>query len=391
MSPREPLYTRSFILLACANLFMVSSIGTFYLFPLFITNYGGDKTDIGILMGTMSLTAVFFRPAMSYLVDRFGRKKGYSFGTALMAGVSLVYLLFQGNMEQTFFPLLMTRVIHGFAAGVCFTSAYAYAADIVPASRLNEGIGAFGITGLVGMALGPFLAEVVIHHFGFSGQFIASALLCLIGVALLQPLIDTYQGSSREKSVSFSQVLFKPKMLIVVGLTIFFGVGLAGSSNYVSPFCQEIGLKMISLFFISYSAAAVSTRLFGGRLADTVGEIRVIPWALFTTGLGLMMLIYLDGPVLLVLSGLVTGTGHGFLFPTLSALALRNEPEHTRGKVSGIFTGGMDAGLFTGAIALGAIGDWGGYQIIFLVAGVSLWMGLGLFKFSGVQKHYDLA
>ena len=37
--------------MAFANLFVVSSFGAFFLFPLFITSHGGSKADIGIIMG----------------------------------------------------------------------------------------------------------------------------------------------------------------------------------------------------------------------------------------------------------------------------------------------------------------------------------------------------
>ena len=39
------LYSPSFIIMAFANLFIVSSFGTFFLFPLFITSHGGSKSD----------------------------------------------------------------------------------------------------------------------------------------------------------------------------------------------------------------------------------------------------------------------------------------------------------------------------------------------------------
>ena len=45
------LYSPSFITMAFANLFIVSSFGTFFLFPLFVTSHGGSKSDIGIIMG----------------------------------------------------------------------------------------------------------------------------------------------------------------------------------------------------------------------------------------------------------------------------------------------------------------------------------------------------
>jgi len=62
----------------------------------------------------------------------------------------------------------------------------------------------------------------------------------------------------------------------------------------------------------------------------------------------------------------MSGCGHGFLFPCLNSLAIRNEPIDTRGKITGVFTGGIDAGAFVGSIILGYIGQWAGFQVLFL-------------------------
>ncbi|MEW5721856.1 MAG: MFS transporter [Thermodesulfobacteriota bacterium] len=114
-------------------------------------------------------------------------------------------------------------------------------------------------------------------------------------------------------------------------------------------------------------------------MADRVGEARIVPYALVLTGSGLWLLIFLDGTGLLVLSGLVTGTGQGFLYPTLNALAVRGEPVDIRGKINGAYTGGIDAGIFAGSAILGFIGEAAGFPAIFLAAGAALFLGLGIY------------
>ena len=122
-------------------------------------------------------------------------------------------------------------------------------------------------------------------------------------------------------------------------------------------------------------------RFFGGRLADKVGESRIIPHAFVITGFGLMMLFFLKGDFILILSGTICGMGHGLLYPCLNAIAVRNEPRDIRGKIIGIFTGGIDTGVFSGSILLGYIGKWFGYPVLFLVAGLVLLVGCGLYRF----------
>jgi MFS family permease len=74
-----------------------------------------------------------------------------------------------------------------------------------------------------------------------------------------------------------------------------------------------------------------------------------------------------------------------FLFPCLNSLAIRNEPINIRGKLTGIFTGGIDTGVFIGSVMLGYIGGWAGFRALFFVAGFALLIGLGVHRF-GVRK-----
>jgi len=375
------LYSPPFITMAFSNLFTVSSFGAFFLFPLLITSYGGSKSDIGIIMGVFALSAVFCRPWISSMIDRMGRKRSYTIGCSIMSVLPLIYLLFRGNLSQFYFFLILVRIIHGVGLALCFTASFTYIADIVPEARLNEGIGMFGVTGLTGLAIGPVIGEILITEFGSSIFFLAAAGMATLGLIIHLPLSESFVRNSRKSSQSFFTVLIRRKLLFVGLLSFLFGFGLAASGNFVSPFAKEQEIVFISLYYISYSLAAVLTRLLGGRLADRIGEDRIIPYALALTGGGLLILMFLGGNTILVLSGVLSGCGHGFLFPCLNSLAIRNEPIETRGKINGVFTGGIDAGAFVGSVILGYIGQWAGFRALFFAAGLALIIGIGIRRF----------
>jgi len=375
------LYSSTFITMALANLFTVSSFGAFFLFPLYIIQHGGSKSDIGIIMGIFALSAVLCRPWISNMVDRIGRKRSYSIGCITTSILPVLYLFLQGNLSDFYLPLLLLRVVHGMGLAICFTAAFTYIADIIPPERLNEGIGMFGVTGLIGLAIGPVIAEIIISQFGFSVFFLATAGIAMMGLVLHLHLPESYTRSPNESSQSFFSIMFRRKTLTVAMLAGLFGFGLSATVGFVSPFAREQAIAFISIYFICYSGAAVMTRFLGGRLADRVGEDRIIPYALILTGAGLLTLMFLDGNVILIISGLMTGCGHGFLFPCLNALAIRDEPIDIRGKITGVFTGGLDAGAFTGSLMLGYIGEWAGFRALFFTAGLALLLGLAVYRF----------
>ena len=176
-------------------------------------------------------------------------------------------------------------------------------------------------------------------------------------------------------------------MFTVGLLALLFGVALAATGNFVTPFATQQGIGFISLYYIAYSSSAVITRLLGGKLADAIGEETIIPYATVITSVGILMLMFLDGDLVLLVSGLFSGCGHGFLFPCLNSLAIRDEPISIRGKITGVFTGAIDAGAFLGSVILGYIGEWFGTRVIFLMAGITLLLGLVILRIRPFDKQ----
>lgn len=377
------LYSPAFWAMFIANLTTVASFGAFFLFPLFVTEHGGSEGDIGLVMGAFALASALCRPWISEMIDRFGRKRCYTLGCLILAVMPLSYLAFDGDLARFYLPLLAARVVHGIGLALCFTAVFTYIVDIIPPQRLNEGIGIFGISGLVGLALGPVIAEGVLQRFGFNAFFVTTAGLATIGLLVHLPLRDTFSPAPSGQSPSFFALLGRKKLLEVASLSFLFGFGLAASGNFVAPMAEAKGLVFVSLYYLCYSTTAILVRVVGGRMADRLGERRILPPALLITAGGLFLLPTVESLWTLALAGLLAGGGHGLLFPTLNSLAVRGEPSEVRGKVTGIFTGGIDSGSFMGALALGYIGEWGGFGALFTVAGGALAAGLLLCRKPG--------
>jgi MFS family permease len=363
--------------MSLANFSTAASFGVFFLFPLFIKAHGGSESDIGIIMGVFALAATVCRPWVSELIDRIGRRRSFTVGSVIMVVLPVVYLLLSGPLSGFYPGLVLMRILHGIGMALCFTAAFTFVADIVPPARLNEGIGIFGISGLAGMAAGPALAEFALNHYGFDAMFVTASLLAGVGLAahlpLSEPLVDR---QDTDRTISFFRVLMRPKILAVALLAVLFGIGMASAGNFVAPLAAARSILHVSLFFVAYSVAAVLVRLGGGRVADRIGEVRVIPYALVITGGGLLFVTLAYHAWSLALAGAVTGCGHGLLFPSLNSLAVRGEPAGIRGKITGIYTGALDGGNFAGSILLGYIGEWLGLRALFIVAGLALISGL---------------
>jgi len=372
------LYSPAFFALYTANLAIVASFTCYFLFPLYVTSHGGDSTEIGVLMGVFALASALCRPWISPLIDRFGRKSCLSTGCIIMAALPLCYPLLDQS-PLPLYSLIMLRMVHGVGMAVCFTSVFTFIADLVPAARLNEGIGLFGTSGLIGIAVGPSLAEWALLAGGFNGLFFASALLAMLALIVHLPIKDRADRFIHQRSsAGFFQLLRQPRYARVALFAVLFGVGVSTTGNFIAPLCDERNLELVTPFFVSYSLAAIATRLFVGRLADRVGERCVLPWAFLVCATGLLLVLPALNYLLLSLAGLVCGAGHGLLFPTLNTLAIRDVPADYRGRVTGIFTGAIDSGIFLGSIGLGAAARLFPLSALFLISAALLLIAWGM-------------
>ena len=376
------LYTPAFAALFIANLCTVASFAAFFLFPLFITAHGGNRQDIGIIMGVFALASAACRPWVAEMIDRIGRKRSYTVGCLIMTLLPLLHLFFSGPLENYYWPLMLLRILHGIGLAICFTAVFTFILDLIPTERLNEGIGMFGTSGLIGLAIGPAIAEPVLENFGYPAFFLTASGLAAFGLLLHLPVRDRHSEQPHQEipAPSFFALLKQRKQLVCGGLAMIFGFGLAATGSFVAPLAQERQLGFISFYYIAYSCAAVGIRFVAGRLADRLGEKQIIPWGLILAASGLLLMPFVHGNLLLLTVGFIFGIGHGLLFPSLNAMAVRNEPYAVRGKITGIFTGGIDAGAFCGSLLLGVIGELAGYSALFICAGLVVLTGLGLLR-----------
>lgn len=372
------LMTKDFILLLMASFLVFTAMGVFYLFPLYVLSLGGSKADIGMLMGLMALSAVAVRPWVSVRVDQIGRKASLALGYFLIFVVSIAHLLLAGTLESLRVPLAALRFVYGVGIGFTIVAALTFATDLVPPPRLNEGIGYFGIVPLLGIAVGPLIGEAVQVKWGFAGMFAAAAGLSFLAGLFILPIKEHHRSAAGRKADGFFTVLKYPLVWRMAIIVLTFGIAFAAHGAFVAPFAASRALT-VSLYFATYSAAAVISRFVGGRLAARFGETRIIPAALLLVGMGFVWLVQVDSNFGLVVTGLLAGAGHGLFFPSAMAFSVRSMDPGDRGKATGVITGGVDAGMLIGSFSLGQLGEVFGFSAIFAAAALFVLLGMGCF------------
>lgn len=356
------LYDRNYLLLNTSN-FLYSLYATMFIFlPAFLYRLAIREGEIGLIMATGTLVSVALKPVNGLFVDRRGRT-AFLVSGALLASASTIPWLFVREGGAHLFAI---RIFQGAAYSFFATASYAYIAASAPPDRRGEALGVFGLSFFVPTALGGWLGEFVIGRAGYDGLFLSAVVIAFL--AGLFPLgMAEPKGASRLPVTSLLDFLSR-SYLIPNSAAFLFGTAFGSIFTFLPVFLLIRKISSIGVFVVVYALAVVGTRTLGRSLADRLPRERLALLSLLLLGIGIFSIPFVGGHVGLSVVGLVSGTGHGVLFPSLSALILDRSGPEKGGMAMAMFTGAFDMGLVTGAAAFGYVAQYLGYRAMFFAA-----------------------
>jgi MFS family permease len=354
------------------------ALSMYILFPLFIRRLGGSEVSIGLYAGVAGAAAVTARAPLGHLLETLGRRRVLAIAGLLHASAWIGFLTI-GTLGPR---LLLLVATYGVASGSLFAAYFTYASDIVPVARHAEGIAMFGIWGILPNGLGPWLGEILIADGGFRVYFIVGAAFAITSLCVSQLLPETAARVPVAPSGGTPPVSGLPwrRLWLLLGTTFMFGSAVNSVYTFLAPFAHARGGGSVGRFFMSYALTAVAVRVLTGRLPDRVGLRRVLLPALFLYAAGTLLLPHVEHSLALIAAGMMCGAGHGYAFPILNVLTVRQVSPSQRGRAVSWFTAMFDLGNTLANPLLGAIAEWAGYAAMFTVAGsgillaaVNLW------------------
>ncbi len=351
----------------------------FFLFvhlPGFLDDLGADEAEIGVIIGSASVAAILIRPAIGRAMDRRGRRPVIIVGAVIHLSALALYLL----VESTGPFLYLVRVIHGLGGAFAFASIFTYAADLVPAERRTEGLALFGVSGLLPIAIGGVLGDILLSTWDFDAVFITAIGLGAGALLISLTLPESAERAPEGTRISFTRPLVQKDLLPLWWVTLVFSFALTAYFTFLRTYVDETGVGSVGLFFAAYAGTAIVLRVAAGWLPERIGVKRVLYPSMVFFAAGFVLLAAAESNLAFVVAGVFCGGGHGYGFPILYALAFGRAAAAERGSASAIFTGLFDVGAVTGAPLLGLVVRTFGYTTMFLVA--AAWVLVGLLAFA---------
>ena len=264
----ERLWNRNYLKVMTANFALFFA---FYLLtplmPLYLyETFGATKDVIGLVLSGYTIVALLFRPFSGFFVDSFPRK------TVLLIAYSAFAIFFAGYLAASSLLLFtIVRTLHGGPFGAVTVANSTVAIDVLPSSRRNEGIGYYGLSNNLAMAISPtFAIFVYTETQNFQLLFWLAFAVATFGlivdstVTLKKPQPSDF--SHQTSALRLDRFFLKSGWLIGINM-VFFGFCFGVLSNYLAIYGKQV-LGMTGgtgAWFMLCSIGLILSRLQGGK------------------------------------------------------------------------------------------------------------------------------
>ena len=360
----------------------------FYLSEIF----NAGNSTIGIILSCYTVAALCIRPFSGYFLDSFARKPLYllayfifmtMFAGYIIAGSLVLFILF--------------RIIHGVSFGIVTVGGNTVVIDIMPSSRRGEGLGYYGLSNNIAMAVGP-MSGLFLHDAGMSYTtiFCCSLGSCIAGFICASLVKTPYKPPVKREPISLDRfILLKgiPAGISLLLLSIPYGM----TTNYVAMYAKEIGINATTGFFFTFMAVGMAiSRIFSGKIVDKGKITQVISAGLYIVVFSFFLLsacVYIINwnsmacGIIFFAVALLLGVGFGIMFPAYNTLFVNLAPNNQRGTATSTYLTSWDVGIGIGMLTGGYIAEVSTFDKAYLF-GACLTI-ISMLYFNGkVTPHY---
>jgi MFS family permease len=385
---QDRLWNRNYCKVMAANfaLFFAFYVLT-PLLPLYLSeHFGATKDLIGLVLSGYTVTALLFRPFSGYVVDTFPRK------TVLIICYSAFAIFFAGYLAaSTLLLFLIVRTLHGGPFGGLTVANSTVAIDVLPSSRRTEGIGYYGLSNNLAMAIAPTIGIFVYQWSGSFELLFWIALAVAFGGLLVDSTVKVPEKEIVRNKAKLSWDRFFLVRGWLLGLNmVAFGFSFGVLSNYLAIYGKEVmGITGgTGTYFMLCSVGLILSRLQGGkalrkgRLTYNAGSGMVISL------IGYTLFILVPNMVGYYASALLIGLGNGHMWPAFQNMTINVASNNQRGTANSTILISWDIGMGLGILVGGVIAELISYGAAFWT--VVLINGSGVALFFLATKQFFL-
>ena len=326
------------------------------LLPIYLdSEFKADKDLIGVVLSGYIVATLIIRPFSGFVVDSFDRK------TVLTLCFFFFFLCFSGYLGAgTLLMFFIVRTMHGIPYGATTVANSTVAIDVLPSSRRNEGLGYYGLSNNLAMAIAPSVG-IYIYHLtdNFALLFWLSLGLAFLGflcsTSVKLPKREKVEGKPK---LSLDHFFLGRAWLLAINIC-FFGACWGVMSNYVALYGkQELDITDgTGFFFMILSAGLFVSRLFGAKSLRKGLLTRNALVGVLISLAGYCLFAFVVTPWSFYLSALLIGLGNGQMYPAFLNMFVKVARHDQRGTANSSILISWDIGMGLGILLGGVIAE----------------------------------
>ena len=358
--------------LGLAGVYGFRMLGLFLILPVFALFAdelpGATPLLTGLAVGIYGLTQAMLQIPFGLLSDRIGRKPVIFGGLLLFALGSVV-----AAMADDILWIIVGRALQG--SGAVAAAVMALAADLTREEQRTKVMASIGMTIGFSFMLAMIIGPAINGWVGVSGIFWLTAMLALVGMALVALVVPTPSVSRVHRDAEpvpalFGRVLrhadllrldFGIFALHLILTALFLAVPLALRDAGL-PAAEHtllyLPLMLVSILgMLPFVILAEKKQKMKPVFLGAVAVLAIVQLALWQTAQGLWPLIIGVG---------VFFTAFNLLEATLPSLVSKTAPADAKGTAMGVYSTSQFAGAFAGGLVGGWVHQQWGLQAVFL-------------------------
>ena len=337
--------------MAASFFFMFSTMFVNPLINGYAKELGASSAFAGIIVGIMSLAAMFLRPVAGNLTDKFSKYRlSFIGGTLIFVGV-MGYVLTPSSGW-----LLLFRLINGTGYVLCTVCMTTWLAFLVPRQHVGEAMGFYGLMNALAMALAPAVSINIYQKIGYRTSLVASAVSALLMIVAIQFVGDHALPKKRVRTQKKSFKIIQFNVLPVAILTTLFAIPYFVTQADIVTYVEQKHLTVaVGSYFLIYAVVLLIIRVGLKRYFDTV-RFGVWFWlSLVSTAAYIILLTIMNNDWQMALAAALMASGYGIIYSVLQSTALLLAPIEEQGLASATFYLGLDIAMAFGPMISGVI------------------------------------
>lgn len=408
---KERLFTRSYVCILAANFLLF--FGFWLLLPVFpfylAETFSCPRSVIGAVLSCYIVSCMCVRPFSGFLMDTFPRKPIYIFCYAVCV---LMFPCYAVAGALVWFVVL--RILHGLVFGGATVGGNTLCVDIMPSSRRGEGLGYYGLTNNIAMALGPMTGLFMHGHLSYTEMFLVGMTVSLLGLicgAMIRARVPESLRKRKETAIESDSMVAQKRQpmsldrfILLKGIPVsisllLLSVPYGATTNFVAMYAQDIHITAPSGFFFTLMAVGMGfSRIVAGKKVDKgyitqcihVGYYPVIAaFFLLATCRFLAVENIAIATVAFYLVALLLGIGFGVMFPAMNSLYINLAPNNKRATATSTYLAAWDVGLGIGIAFSGIIAQYFTFSAVYGIGSFLCLISL-LYFTQKVTPHYNI-